>query len=193
MKKTIASFLSLLLVIFLFAQEGKKLPIIDVHVHAMAVNPAFAADLCPWFLSNMPGSGPKQDAPSFNNTDCVKPLKVATSTDDYIDQLVAATERLNVTMVISGDAAIIHELKRRAPKKIIPSIGLSNSTSITPKAFRDSLSNGFYQVMGEVAPQYQGLSPSDITLDEYFAIAEELGVPVGIHMGTGGNGMANIT
>jgi predicted TIM-barrel fold metal-dependent hydrolase len=47
--------------------------------------------------------------------------------------------------------------------------------------------------MGEIAPQYQGMSPSDMSLDEYFAVAEELGIPVGIHMGTGGNGMANIT
>ena len=47
--------------------------------------------------------------------------------------------------------------------------------------------------MGEVAPQYQGLSPSDTSLDKYFAVAEQLNIPVGIHMGTGGNGMANIT
>ena len=33
------------------AQETKRhLPIIDVHVHAMKVNPAFAADMCPWFF-----------------------------------------------------------------------------------------------------------------------------------------------
>ena len=47
--------------------------------------------------------------------------------------------------------------------------------------------------MGEVAPQYQGMSPSDMSLDEYFGVAEKLNIPVGIHMGTGGNGMANIT
>ena len=33
----------------------RHLPIIDVHVHAMKMNPAFAADMCPWFLSDMPG------------------------------------------------------------------------------------------------------------------------------------------
>jgi hypothetical protein len=64
---------------------------------------------------------------------------------------------------------------------------------MTVEAFRDSLTNGFYKVMAEVAPQYQGMSPSDPSLDPYFAVAEELNVPVGIHMGTGGNGMANIT
>lgn len=61
------------------------------------------------------------------------------------------------------------------------------------KAFEDSLSTGFYKVVGEIAPQYQGMSPSDPSLDPYFAVAEKLNIPVAIHMGTGGNGMANLT
>lgn len=64
---------------------------------------------------------------------------------------------------------------------------------MTVVAFTDSLTAGFYKVMGEVAPQYGGMSPSDTSLDAYFAAAEKLNIPVGIHMGTGGNGMANIT
>ena len=40
--------------------------------------------------------------------------------------------------------------------------------------------------------QYQGISPSDPSVDKYFALAEELDIPVGIHMGTGGGARANI-
>jgi hypothetical protein len=47
--------------------------------------------------------------------------------------------------------------------------------------------------MGEVGLQYQGISPSDPAVDDYFALAEELDIPVGIHMGTGGSGRANLT
>ena len=43
----------------------KQLPIIDVHVHAMKVNPAFAGDMCPWFLSDMPGADPNQKQTSL--------------------------------------------------------------------------------------------------------------------------------
>lgn len=64
---------------------------------------------------------------------------------------------------------------------------------MTVVVFIDSLSKGFYKVMGEVAPQYQGISPSDKSLDGYFAAAEKLNIPVGIHMGTGGNGNINIS
>lgn len=168
-------------------------PIIDVHVHAMRVNPNFAAPMCPWFLSSMPGSGPNQPAPSFINTACVNPLQPAASDADMQAQLLEACERLNVTMVVSGDASVIHDWYDAAPTRIIPSLGISNAEQMTVEAFRDSLSGGFYKVMGEVAPQYQGMSPSDMSLDAYFAVAEELGIPVGIHMGTGGNGMINIS
>ncbi|ASV30709.1 amidohydrolase [Maribacter cobaltidurans] len=176
------------------AQETKKrLPIIDVHVHAMKVNPNFSSEMCPWFLKDMPGSGPNQNPPSFINTGCVAPLKPAKTDKEMQEAILRANKELNITMVVSGDADIIHKWHSAAPNRIIPSFGISNSNQMTVEAFRDSLSNGFYKVMGEVAPQYQGMSPSDMSLDEYFGVAEELGFPVGIHMGTGGNGMANIT
>ena len=176
------------------AQEMKKHePIIDVHVHAMKMNPAFAGDLCPWFLANMPGGDPGQPPPAFLNTDCVDPLKAATSDQEMQDALVDVCKRLNITMVASGDAEILHRWYAAAPDHFIPSLGLSAADEMTVEAFEDSLSNGFYKVMGEVAPQYQGMSPSDLSLDAYFGVAEKLGIPVGIHMGTGGNGMANIT
>jgi predicted TIM-barrel fold metal-dependent hydrolase len=41
-------------------------------------------------------------------------------------------------------------------------------------------------VMGEVSPIYVGLSPADTSLDRYYALAEELDIPVGIHMQGGG-------
>ena len=47
--------------------------------------------------------------------------------------------------------------------------------------------------MGEIGLQYEGISPSDPSVDSYFALAEELDIPVAIHMGTGGSGRANIT
>jgi uncharacterized protein len=43
--------------------------------------------------------------------------------------------------------------------------------------------NGELQVLGEVTAQYHGLSPSDPRFDPYWALAEEHGIPVGIHTG----------
>ncbi len=173
--------------------ESKHLPIIDVHVHAMKANPAFAMDMCPWFLKDMPGADPNQPAPRFINTDCAHPLKAAKTDQEMQDKVMETMKRLNMTVIAYGDAGILRKWQKAAPGRVIPGIGVSNPKEMSVKAFSDSLSSGFYKVMGEVAPQYQGLSPSDTSLDKYFAVAEQLNIPVGIHMGTGGNGMANIT
>ncbi len=200
MKKNFLKIKSLLILLLITSKNDaqdttkKHLPIIDVHVHAMKVNPAFAMDMCPWFLTNMPGADPNQAAPAFINTDCANPLKAAKSDKEFQDSLIATMKRLNMTIIASGDASIIRNWQKAAgPGRVIPSIGISSSKEMTVVAFTDSLSSGFYKVMGEVAPQYQGMSPSDTSLDAYFAAAEKLNIPVGIHMGTGGNGMANIT
>lgn len=192
--KSLACAAAILFALPARAQEKtKRPPIIDVHVHAMKVNPNFAAPMCPWFLSSMPGSGPNQAAPSFINLDCVDPLQPAISDADMQEKLLGTAERLNMILVASGDAEVLHRWHAQAPDRVIPSLGISNAEQMSVAAFRDSLENGFYKVMGEVAPQYQGMSPSDLSLDAYFGVAEELGIPVGIHMGTGGNGMINIS
>lgn len=174
--------------------KSKHLPIIDVHVHTMKINPNFTSEMCPWFLSNMPGGDPNEKMQFGASGDCANPLKPAKSDAEMQAAVMETLERLNMTIVAFSDAEILHKWYNAAPKgRIIPGIGVSSPKEMTVEAFRDSLSNGFYKVMSEVAPQYQGMSPSDMSLDTYFAVAEELNIPVGIHMGTGGNGMANIT
>ena len=102
---------------------SKHLPIIDVHVHAMKVNPAFTQDLCPWFLSNMPGADPNGPPPSFTNTDCAQPLKAAKSDQEFQEALIETMKRLNMTIIASGDAGIICKWQKAAPAgRVIPSI-----------------------------------------------------------------------
>ncbi|MFH0841190.1 MAG: amidohydrolase family protein [Bacteroidota bacterium] len=170
----------------------KPLPIIDIHVHSISIGSMQMGDLCPWFLEDMPGTDPKTGM-SFPSKDCVDPLKPAKNDEELSKAFLETIERLNITAVVFCDnPEMLYRWKKAAPGRIIPGIGVSTPNDITAKAMRDSLSSGFYKVMSECAPQYHGMSPSDMSLDEYFTIAEELDIPVGIHMGTGGNGMANI-
>jgi hypothetical protein len=195
--KNILSVALLIFGVSVYAQtpaKSKHLPIIDVHVHTMKINPANTREMCPWFLTNMPGGDPNEKMTFKPGEGCADPLKPAKSDAEMQAAVMETMERLNMTMVAFSDAEILHKWYNAAPKgRIIPGIGVSSSKDMTVQAFKDSLSNGFYKVMSEVAPQYQGMSPSDMSLDAYFAVAEELNIPVGIHMGTGGNGMANIT
>jgi predicted TIM-barrel fold metal-dependent hydrolase len=44
-------------------------------------------------------------------------------------------------------------------------------------------------VLGEVTNQYAGILPDDPRMEPYWALAEELDIPVGIHIGTGPPGV----
>ena len=55
---------------------------------------------------------------------------------------------------------------------------------------RGELQAGRLRGLGEMSPQYLGLSPGDAALEPYWALAEEFDVPVGIHMGPGPPGAA---
>ena len=132
----------------------------------------------------MPGGDPNEKMGFSASGECANPLKPAKSDAEMQAAVMETMERLNMTMVAFSDAEILHKWYNAALKgRIIPGIGVSSSKEMTVQAFRDSLSNGFYKVMSEVAPQYQGMSPSDMSLDAYFAVAEELNVPVGIQHG----------
>lgn len=181
---------------FLYAQkenQNNHLPIIDVHVHASKVNHEWAPFKCPWELTSMPGADPNDKTIPEGKTDCLDPIMIAKNDSDLQEEVIKRIIDWNMTIFAFGDAEILHSWVKAAPKgRIIPGIGIDDVTKMSVKAFRDSLSNGFYKVMAEVAPQYSGKSPSDPAFDPYFAVAEELNIPVGIHMGTGGNGNVNM-
>jgi predicted TIM-barrel fold metal-dependent hydrolase len=96
-----------------------------------------------------------------------------------------------------GDQKSVQKWKDAAPGRIIPGTSFDNGMVggkyLPVEELRTAFTKGGFKVMGEVGLQYQGLSPSDPSVDAYFALAEELDIPVGIHMGTGGSGRANIT
>jgi predicted TIM-barrel fold metal-dependent hydrolase len=93
----------------------------------------------------------------------------------------------------------VNQGKADAPGRVIPGTGFDRTAFSGPKKaselkrLREAFTSGGFKVMGEIGLQYEGMSPSDPSVDEYFALAEELDVVVGIHMGTGGSGRANLT
>jgi uncharacterized protein len=53
---------------------------------------------------------------------------------------------------------------------------------------RTWVNDGSIKVIGELGFQCAGVSPTDPVADAYFALAEELDVPVGVHVGPGAPG-----
>jgi len=55
---------------------------------------------------------------------------------------------------------------------------------------RRALKEGRIKALGEVEPQYVGMSPADPRMEPYWQLAEEFDIPVGIHLGAGPPGIA---
>ena len=170
-------------------------PVIDVHVHSM--DESFpGGPICPnesKFLASDPAT---KEAPfGWSQEECSPKLYPAAK-GQYLKDVVAEMERLNVTAVVFGDPQSVQKWKDAAPGRVIP--GTSFNEGMTPgkRVALDELRKHFakdgFKVMGEIGLQYEGISPSDPSVDAYFALAEELDIPVAIHMGTGGSGRANI-
>jgi len=171
-------------------------PVIDIHVHAMDGIPG-VPPLCPWppqFLASDPKS---KEAPfGGSHQACSPALDVPKNPADYMKELLAEWEKYNVTAVVMGDPKSVKKWKDAAPDRVIMGTSFDNgpteSKFIPVDQLRTSFTQDGFKIMGEIGLQYQGMSPSDMSVDQYFALAEELDIPVGIHMGTGGSGRANI-
>ena len=172
-------------------------PVIDVHVHAMDADFPGAAPMCP-NTSQFTASDPKTKEEPFGwvKEPCTPEL-YPSAPGQYMKDVMAEMERLNVTAVVFGDPKSVQKWKEAAPARVIPGTSFSNGLTPGQRLPIDELHKHFtqdgFKVMGEIGLQYEGISPSDPSVDSYFALAEELDIPVAIHMGTGGSGRANIT
>lgn len=92
-----------------------------------------------------------------------------------------------VKAVTDGPYAL--DYQERNPELFIP--GITRAHSIPIDSLRKLFEEGTYNIMAEFGPQYSGLAPNDETLEPYFSLAEELDIPVGIHMGPGPPGAAS--
>ena len=179
------------------SEQNGRPPVIDIHVHTFGGGPGMGP-MCPFppgFLASDPRS---KEAPfGWAPQSCALPLQPSATPEEYMKEVVAEFERLNVTAVVMGDPESVRKWKAAAPRRVIMGTSFMQSSAngeyVPVERLRKEFTEGGFRVMGEIGLQYQGLSPSDMSVDRYFALAEELDIPVAIHMGTGGSGRANIT
>ena len=170
-------------------------PVIDVHVHAMEDAGPLAMPMCPntpKFTASDPAT---KEAPfGWTQEECT-PKLYPSAKGEYRKDMLAEMERLNVTAVVFGDPDMVRKWKDAAPKRVISGTGFVKGMGagrVPLQELRKQFTEGGFKVMGEIGLQYEGLSPSDPSVDPYFALAEQLDIPVAIHMGTGGSGRANV-
>jgi predicted TIM-barrel fold metal-dependent hydrolase len=178
--------------------------IIDMHLHALEVGGP-ALGVCssnentvwngwdPRTPFTLEGSGLTCEGANFT---------AASTNEELMRRTLAALERYNVRAITSGrwNLELVHKWRTAAPDRIIPAANFSRPGRdpqgrplYRPVAeLRQLVAERKLAVFAEVAPQYDGTSPADPALEPYFALAEELEIPIGLHMGEGPVGGRNL-
>lgn len=176
-------------------------PIIDMHLHAYAADangpPPLA--ICVPLVTQFPpqdGSRPWPEVwtEAMQEPPCEDPIWSSDTDEALMQDTIAIMERHNVVGVLGELPDRVRKWKDAAAARFILSTDFLVEGKLVPVAeFRSLLESGEFHVIGEVAPQYVGIAPNDDRLEPYWALAEELDIPVAFHMAEGipgGNSLA---
>jgi len=190
MKTLVLSTLFCFVAVPAAAQE--RLPIIDMHLHAVPV--AGFANLVsgppvphcvPMTAYPIPEPGRTWlEIFQMSNPPCTAIWSPATDDEVFAATLEIMRRHNVVAAVTSGP--LVARWKGAAPDLIIPSLGFDpGPNSPTVDSLRVWFTRADYSVLGEVTAQYDGILADDPVMAPIWALAEELDVPVNIHIGTG--------
>jgi hypothetical protein len=145
--------------------DGRRSPIIDMHLHAFRLDDG-----------KPPAVNPVTGRPSAARTSA-----------ELRDMSLAALERYNIVMAVaSGPPETVGQWRGAAPDRIMVGAFVDEVNPLPDlAALRAEVQAGRVHVLGELGLQYRGMAPNDPRLEPYFALAEEMDIPVGIHTGIG--------
>ncbi len=168
--------------------QDQAAPIIDMHLHSSTAN---SQGPPPLTLCAPPTGYPPVNtgvdwAATFmafmKGVSCDSPLRSPMTDSELMERTLALMKRRNVFAVTSG--RLVDQWRKEGGDRIIPGLAF-NIDDLTVDQMREKFRNGQFRVLGEVGIQYRGIDPGDARFEPYLALAEELDVPVAIHIGPG--------
>ena len=167
-------------------------PIIDMHLHAYPANgngPPGQA-VCPGVAADLrfdPGtSWPRKFGERMSSGHCETPIPGAMTDEEVRDQTIAALRRYNARGVLSGSPEKLADWMAVAPDLFFPGPNFrGRDDDPSPDQLGAQFENGDLEVFAEITAQYNGIMADDSQLTDYWSMAADLDVPVGIHMGVG--------
>lgn len=171
-------------------------PIFDVHLHADAADaqgPPPLAMCVP--IEEFPGWDPAVPYGSvfmgmMKDPPCDDPVWSPETDEGVIQGTLDAMERRNVFGTLSGSPERVSQWMEAGPGRFTPALRFNVAASdVSPDSLRALVESGTVRVLGEITNQYSGIAPDDERMEPYWALAEELDLPVAIHIGTGPPGV----
>lgn len=171
------------------------LPIIDMHMHAMHASDygpppsPICAPFVNWPIRDA-AAPPDAYFGAYAGIDCPNKLMSAMTDDDLREQTLKIVRDRNILAVVSGDADMVETWRQEAPDHVLSGLmfGVEKPPSIDD--LRKLYAEGRLKVIGEICNEYEGIPVNDPRMEPYYALGEELNIPVAIHMGPGPPGAA---
>jgi predicted TIM-barrel fold metal-dependent hydrolase len=115
----------------------------------------------------------------------------ATDVTSHEKAFLETMQRLGIVKAVVFDNFVpdynsVLKWKMDAPEKVIAGIVITDPTKVDMSFLRSEYKAGRLQMIGELAQQYLGIAPNDPRMESIFALAEELDLPIGVHMFPGG-------
>jgi predicted TIM-barrel fold metal-dependent hydrolase len=134
----------------------------------------------------VPTVDPKEELDFSKSLTCAEPIFAASGDADLRDGSIAALRRHNVRLAMTeGSVEDVAAWRAAAPDVILPGVAFGTRKEKSIEELRRLHAAGQLAVLGEVYIQYRGHRVDDARYEPYFALAEELDIPVGVHLGEG--------
>ena len=163
-------------------------PIIDMHIHAEPLSEFGGGELSVCTGDQnlvMHALDPKMPFRIQDLHTCPKPIKASATDEKLLTETLEMFRRYNIRRAVTaGPIELVSKWHDAAPDRIIKALSFADREP-GPEEFRRMFAEKKFSVFAEVGMQYRGLSPDDEVYESYFALAEELDIPVAIHLGEG--------
>ena len=145
----------------------ERLPVIDMHMH-----------------TGLPHEIPEGVPALCRPEPCIGDGHAVTDPKIFRKKTLELMDKYNVVKgFLSGvDLPTVLRLKEDDPDRFLASPFILHPNDEELKNIRKAYLNGQIQGMGEIGTQLLGIPPNDPALDPYFTLAEELDLPVLIHV-----------
>jgi len=96
-----------------------------------------------------------------------------------------------VKEMVSGDYAAVLRWKQAVPGQVIVGYSFDDPAKLDLALLRKEHAAGRLDAIGEVGVQYEGIAPNDPRMEPVYALAEELDIPLALHLHPGPPGAAS--